>query len=288
MNVFSPPQAGDWGPCPGPEALAAWLDGDRRRDLTEHLLGCADCRADALAAQRAQRGRSIERALERLATEVEPALLAGPCPGPVVVAAWTGGQRSPGLLEHWADCAPCRADLLAAARVELERSLEAALEAQPWREEAAVAGPCPSPDAIAVRVEAGDLTGLEDHLARCAPCRADALAAAEALAASQSLVRAAPPARLRAPDPALDAEVEPELAKVLSFSRRSRRLRRIVPAAPQPVSGFTPALAVAAAVLLSVCVFALRPRAHVDVVAVQDVDSARFAWAPEDPPAPRL
>ncbi|MEZ6184560.1 MAG: hypothetical protein R3F62_06050 [Planctomycetota bacterium] len=282
MRERSHLQPDDAGPCPGPEALAAWLDGDRRRDLTEHLVDCADCRADALAAEAARRERRVEQALERLAREVGAPADLSPCPGPVVVAAWTGGERAqPGLLEHFADCAPCRADLLAAARVAQDVALEAALEALPWQtDESRGLGPCPSPDALAVRVEAGELGEFEEHLARCAPCRADALSAAEVVAAVAELPAAARPA---------PEALEPELAEILSFTRRSRRLRRIALPAPAPPSAsYTPALAIAAALLLAVFVFALRPRPRpASHVAAQDLETARFAWVPEDEPSPR-
>jgi len=264
------------------------LDGDHRQDLTEHLVDCADCRADALAAEGTRWGRSVDEVLVLLAQQVEPDReLLSPCPGPVVVAAWSGGDRTPGLIEHWADCAPCRADLLAAAQVDFERSIDLTLASMPWRESARVAGGCPSPDAIANRVEAGELGELEDHLSVCEPCRDDALAAAAALAA-MPIEHPNPEADAAidlAPDP--EAELEPELAQILSFSRRSRRLRRV--ALPTRHAGtsspFAPAVAIAAAVLLAVFVFALRPTPPGAQIASADVESSRFAWQPEAPEA---
>ena len=37
--------------CPAPEALAAFVSGNRRREIVEHLAGCASCREDVLVAR---------------------------------------------------------------------------------------------------------------------------------------------------------------------------------------------------------------------------------------------
>ncbi len=45
------PDAAPPGDCPPPEALAAFVAGNRRREILEHLSGCPSCREDVIAAR---------------------------------------------------------------------------------------------------------------------------------------------------------------------------------------------------------------------------------------------